>query len=316
VDRKNILIFIVSGVAILFLFLFLVVLDAAKRGQDRVKKLEDEKSSLTAEIENLRGQQKALNEKIASLNGQIDTLNADKQQLKEKLTGALGERDGLKTELEKLNAEIVKVRGELEASRTEGSDLKQQLQAAVGRKGELETAVTELKAKQAALEASLDKMQAEMRAKEQLIESLKTGSAAVSVQQEQGKDSVKLSPIVVQGGQSKRETAEAPRSGYVELPQIVVSPEGVQQQPQNESRRAVVSLAKASVSVVAVNRDNNFVIVNEGSAQGVKTGDSLKVYGPDNRLAGELEVIQVRQDISAADIKKELQPLRVGFQVK
>ena len=71
----------------------------------------------------------------------------------------------------------------------------------------------------------------------------------------------------------------------------------------------------SSGEIISVNDDNNFVIIDLGEETGVRIGDQLTVYRDDDYI-GELEVIQVRKDISAADIIKISVPLKAGDIVK
>jgi hypothetical protein len=64
-------------------------------------------------------------------------------------------------------------------------------------------------------------------------------------------------------------------------------------------------------AVISINETNNFVIVDLGEADGSRVGQTLKVYRGGNDIAS-LEVIQVRKDISAADIKNKSVQLKVG----
>ncbi len=77
------------------------------------------------------------------------------------------------------------------------------------------------------------------------------------------------------------------------------------------ARAATSSSKKLQGSIVSVNDDNNFVIVDLGDKSGVKVGDAFKVYHNGAQI-GAVEVIQVRQDISAADIKQKVAPFAVG----
>ena len=63
--------------------------------------------------------------------------------------------------------------------------------------------------------------------------------------------------------------------------------------------------------VISVNADNNFVIVDVGESRGVQLGNMLSIYR-DSKYIARLEVIQVRKDISAADIKDKWSQIRVG----
>lgn len=89
----------------------------------------------------------------------------------------------------------------------------------------------------------------------------------------------------------------------VELPAIIVNaaPAGPPAAAPKEKQHAIIS----------INETNNFVIVDLGEADGSRVGQALKVYRGGNDIAS-LEVIQVRKDISAADIKNKSVQLKVG----
>ncbi len=67
--------------------------------------------------------------------------------------------------------------------------------------------------------------------------------------------------------------------------------------------------------IVSVNDPNNFVIVDLGENSGIKIGDRLNVYRDAQYIAG-LEIIQVRQDICAADIKEKNDKIQAGDVVR
>ncbi len=54
--------------------------------------------------------------------------------------------------------------------------------------------------------------------------------------------------------------------------------------------------------VLAINEENNFVIVDMGEQDGVKVGQTLTIYRNNQKIAN-VEIIQTRKEISAADIK-------------
>lgn len=94
-------------------------------------------------------------------------------------------------------------------------------------------------------------------------------------------------------------------AGSVELPAIVV-------RSQDESAAAAQTASAAEeAKVVAVNPDNNFVVIDRGESSGVKMGDTFEVYR-DGKFLATLEAIQVRRDIAACDIKKQAVPLKIG----
>ena len=79
-------------------------------------------------------------------------------------------------------------------------------------------------------------------------------------------------------------------SASVQLPPIVVKPEA----PGLRGLRG---------EVIAVNKEEKFVVVDIGEASGVRPGALLKVMRGDSEIA-TLEVIETRREISAADIKE------------
>jgi predicted nuclease with TOPRIM domain len=98
-------------------------------------------------------------------------------------------------------------------------------------------------------------------------------------------------------------SATPPRQSSVELPAIVV-------RPQSES----VGLDMAG-RILAVNKENGFVVIDLGEDRGIKLGQSFQVYR-DNQVIGNIEVIQTRPNISACDIKRESTPIKVGDGIK
>jgi len=75
--------------------------------------------------------------------------------------------------------------------------------------------------------------------------------------------------------------------------------------------------APVSGQVLAINDENNFVIVDAGEQDGVAVGQTLTV-SRDGMKIGTLEVIQTRREISAADIKNVQSgtKLRIGDAVR
>jgi hypothetical protein len=57
------------------------------------------------------------------------------------------------------------------------------------------------------------------------------------------------------------------------------------------------------------------VIIDIGEEVGIKIGQTFQVLR-DNNAIGIIEVIQVRRDIAACDIKKENIPFNVGDEIK
>lgn len=98
------------------------------------------------------------------------------------------------------------------------------------------------------------------------------------------------------------ETADVKDSKVVQLQPIVVK-------SQQESSPGK-SLSTAG-QVLAVNDENNFVIVDLGQDDGIKVGQTFSIFRNSQKIA-TVEVIQSRKEISAADIKN----ISPGSQIK
>ncbi len=100
-------------------------------------------------------------------------------------------------------------------------------------------------------------------------------------------------------------------SKQVELPAIVVSAPA----PGGAAASAQQAGPGFNGRIVSINEENNFVIIDLGENSGVRVGDTLSVYRGSKYIAG-LEIIEVRKDISAADIKQRGAKIKVGDAVK
>ncbi|NLE64997.1 MAG: hypothetical protein GX606_03670, partial [Elusimicrobia bacterium] len=105
----------------------------------------------------------------------------------------------------------------------------------------------------------------------------------------------------------KRFEPQQAGGGAVELAPIVVNASVEPAQAKPEVRR--------SGEVVSVNEANNFVIVNLGQKDGVRVGDTYKVYRAGKQV-GTVSIIQVRSEISAADIRQRTESLQPGDAVR
>ena len=108
-------------------------------------------------------------------------------------------------------------------------------------------------------------------------------------------------------------------AGSMELPPIVVNASNGQQTSKaTESitpatpTASTAPIGKTEGQIISINESNNFVIVDLGQENSsVSIGNAIKVYRNSTEIA-TLEVIQVRRDICAADIKDKTIELKVG----
>lgn len=123
--------------------------------------------------------------------------------------------------------------------------------------------------------------------------------------------------------QKVKEAAASVNRKDIELPPIIVSANG----PTRAMKTDEVSFngngheeeeapsAGLNGNVLSINEDNNFVIVDIGQNRGITSGTRLNIYRGTDYIA-QVEVIQVREDISAADIKEKKTRIRVGDSVR
>ncbi len=96
-------------------------------------------------------------------------------------------------------------------------------------------------------------------------------------------------------------------SKTVELPPIVVK----------GSSKGTGAIVVKEGKVIAVNEENNFIVIDLGESKGIRVGNIFKVLR-DNKQIAAVEVIQTRKDIAAADIR-QIEPgtkIRVGDLVR
>lgn len=104
----------------------------------------------------------------------------------------------------------------------------------------------------------------------------------------------------------------------VELSPIVVRSAASQEEPVKETslnQAAIAEPALDGARVLGINTENNFVIIDKGENQGITKGQNFRVYRNGLAIAA-VEVIQLRPNISAADIKEKSQDIKVGDVVK
>ncbi|MCX5681166.1 MAG: hypothetical protein NT079_02645 [Candidatus Omnitrophica bacterium] len=110
---------------------------------------------------------------------------------------------------------------------------------------------------------------------------------------------------------SQKSASDQGKAQEVMLPPIIVNGSSAGAKAASSQAAGV----KVAGQVVSINQENNFVIIDLGQSAGINIGDRLSVYRGDTYV-GEVEIIQVRTDISAADIKKQSMPFQAGDTVK
>jgi hypothetical protein len=231
----------------------------------------------------LEAQTDVLNQNLLEAKSKISQLDKDNKELSIKIDQLAKERERLGEEirfkertLRVMSMDLVSEREERGAAvkelrklRSENVSLKQELVLANKEKMRLQDTLKETTERKQMLEDRIAEAE----------NVLKEKSLAFSELQDQ------LQRAIAGG---KR--VMATESASVELPPIVVKPDA----PGLRGLRG---------EIIAVNREEKFVVVDIGESSGLRPGALLKVMRGDREIA-TIEVIETRKEIAAADVKE------------
>lgn len=258
-----------------------------------------EKKGLELQLENLQSELKKVNinneqltrEKNA-LELEAKSLNREKEDLNRQFAFMQKQLDYNKKMIDAISLELVgekndkiQIQANLKSINNDNTVLRRQLRSLSSRKVGLEKKLAEAEAKNKDLENRFTEMDILLKDKMLQLDRLNKQMAMDKA-----------------GGKSQ--------GGSVVLPPIVVRP---------QAEIAAMDSGDSSLGpgkVLAVNKDNNFVIIDLGQDAGVKLGDVFKVYNQENRQVGVVEVIEARKSISACDIRKETAPIKVSDTIR
>ncbi|MDD5155568.1 MAG: hypothetical protein PHF11_03680 [Candidatus Omnitrophica bacterium] len=249
--------------------------------------LKSSNESLVRKTNETLAQIQQLQNRMNAMNADLDRLTKEKTEIQDKLDLANKEKAGLAEQVKILKARQMDS-ADIQAIKNENAFLKRQLKALNNRRLELEGKLANIQDKNNMLNSQLSGMESML--KERIS---KTGGVSSSLMQGIP------SPNTANTQTGKKE--------FVELPPIVVRPQ--------KSSLSEADISGLAGKVLAVNRENNFIIIDVGEDDGVKTGHIFTVYRQ-NRPIAEVSVIQTRNDISACDIMKEETAIKVGDTLK
>ncbi len=107
------------------------------------------------------------------------------------------------------------------------------------------------------------------------------------------------------------------KASQMELKPIVVNPQATTTPPPEAAATPSAEVPSTGFNghIVSVNEDNHFVVLDIGEEAGLRLGQLLNVYR-DSQYIGQVQVIQLRKNIAAADLKSQWTKIQVGDQVK
>ncbi|PIQ90341.1 MAG: hypothetical protein COV71_04905 [Candidatus Omnitrophica bacterium CG11_big_fil_rev_8_21_14_0_20_41_12] len=251
------------------------------------------KTDLEMQLTNIRTDLKGLQISNESLQRQKSALELDVNSLRIEKKDLLRQLDYNQKLLDSMSQEVVRekndkiaIQDSLKSLRSENAVLSRQLKSLNSRKATLDEKVQSLQEGKATVEKRLNEMDTMLTDKVSQINYLKKELDVVKSGQ---------SPEAIE---NKRES--------VELPAIVVK-----SSPFSENAVALAFRGK----ILAINADNNFVVIDVGASNGVNVGDTFNVYRADKPI-GSIVVIQARDSISACDIKRSSAPLKINDNIK
>ncbi len=323
--RDKIRLIIIIGLAVMLavsIFSGLQTYSSKKAMELEKNGLRNENEALAGKVEEIAKERRQLQEKVSALSNDLDKASQDKQDIQKRYELIIKERDGLVEKVKTLQKNNEQLRGDLsnltrekqrlgqslesnlEPLKNENTQLKQQLDNLNSLKTKLEGELGQLKEEKSDFQRRLNQIDA-------LLEQKLTRLRYLSIKDELdairggGSSTAETQSVAVQApgpSQSEKES--------VELPPIVVRPQS-QPQPEKPTWQKKGSAAKPTGTVLELNKEDKFVIIDLGQDAGTKLGDTFKVYRQGNPIA-HIEVIQVRQSISACDIKEEIIPIEAG----
>lgn len=238
-----------------------------------------DKAALEIQVKNLEKQLTDLQLKTSTaidegrkLDLQLKTVTEAKTDLERRIIYNEKLAETLSEDLVREKRDKKTIIGQLDNLRQENFELKTRLMAMGDKKTSLEGKLVDLQQEREILSKRLAELDQVLQDRVDQIIQVKDDIKAVRSETKEAstKDSrvVQLQPIVVKAAEETGPKKKGPTAGQV----------------------------------LAINEENNFVIVDMGEDDGVKVGQTITVWRNNQKVA-TLEVIQTRKEISAADIK-------------
>lgn len=257
------------------------------------------KTDIEMQLGNIRNELKSAqisNEQLqrekSALELDINNLSREREDLKRQIEYNQKIMDSIAQELVRERNDKIQIQESFKAIRNENAVLTRQLKSLNSRKIGMERKIQELQEDKDTIERRFNEMETMLTDKLSQVNDLKEELDSISMGRQRPtegrkeKDSVQLPPIVVRPH-----------------PEISV----VRPQPQ--------AAADYTGKILAVNKENNFVVIDLGEDAGIKVGDTFQVYSGNERI-GTVEVIKTSKSVAACDIKREVSSIQIGDTVR
>jgi predicted nucleic acid-binding Zn-ribbon protein len=253
------------------------------------------KLDLEMQLVNVRNELKSISITNEQLQREKSTLELQIKSFKRESEDAKRQMDYNKKILDRISAELVtekndktKIQDSLKVVKNENATLLRQIEGLNSRKIELEQKLRQIQEDKGSMERKFKDMEGLLSENISQVNELKD----------------RLESGVSAGASASQPARTQKGNGSVELPPIVVRPQG-----------AGTAGNRSTGKVLAINKEGNFVIVDMGENAGLQNGDTFIAYREGKRVAS-LEVIKVSETVSACDIKKQEMPIKIGDLIK
>jgi len=247
-----------------------------KTAQINNEQMQKEKNTLELEVGNLSREKQDLGRQYEFTQKQLEY---NKKMMDSIALELVGEKN-----------DKLQIQDSFKTIKNENTMLRRQLKNLNDRKVNLERKLADAQDKNKSLESRFGEM--DVLLKDKMIQ-LEKMSRTVTNEISNKEEPVELSPIVVR-----------PAS---EVPSALGS---------NSVNSSSAGIPLKEGKIAALNRDNNFVIIDMGEEASVRVGDIFQVYNKDNKSIALVEIIETRKSISACDIQRETEKIQVGDRVK
>ncbi len=235
---------------------------------------------------------------IFQLNSVKQGLERQIEKLQTDISGLAKQMDNLSLEKRRLEEKAGLAKDDLDRVMMEKEELAKKFAMADQARQDLVERLKSVSTQGEALKKQVDNLTTQKKSVEKELVDLKAKRELYRKKYSQMSQILKDRPT----GSTQESAAIIHAPGIVELPPIIVRP---------KPSTAAVSSGK----IIAINREDNFVVVDIGKSSGLKIGSRVKVIRGE-KLIGDLELIEIREMISACDIKNESQAFKVGDLVK
>jgi len=256
-------------------------------------------ASLTADLKAVKITNEQLQRERSGVDLELANIKRERDDLKRQFDYNQRLMDSIAQELVRERNDKMQIQDSWKLVKNENKALIRQVNGLNNRKIELEKRVQMLVEERGVFEKKYGQIQGLLTSKISQVSELHDDLTDISAGNDPDVDD-----MIMTSQRPDTVRPAAAMSGPVDLQPIVVHAEAV-------APRTRAPDVSGGLKVLAVNKDNNFVVIGAGEDQGVKSGDVFQI-ARDGRVMATVEAIQVRRNISACDIKEQNGQVMIG----